>query len=61
MGQTNQGDRHEINLETAISNGIVKSRATCICGGLDAPARFGRERAEEDGHDHMQRKRGNRP
>lgn len=47
------GDRHLINYEAGIQDGMTKIRATCICGSLDSPPRARRERAEEDGHDHL--------
>jgi hypothetical protein len=49
------GDRHMINLETGVFEGMTKVKATCICGKMKTPPRFGREKAEEDGHDHMAR------
>jgi hypothetical protein len=47
------GNRHEINYEYMVAKGQTWVRATCICGGLDAPAHFGKERADEDGHQHL--------
>jgi hypothetical protein len=53
MIRAKTGHRHEINYEYFVGNGVSKIRATCICGGMDAPARFAKEKAEEDGHDHL--------
>lgn len=54
MPRTSSGRRHEIFYERGVADGMLKTRATCVCGTLDAPARFGKERAEQDAHDHME-------
>lgn len=53
MSRAVSGKRHEINFQFASSLNMVLIQATCVCGQLNAPARFGRTRAEEDGRDHM--------
>jgi hypothetical protein len=47
------GKRHEINYQFAVCDGLTKVQATCVCGRSVGPPRFGRERAEQDGDDHL--------
>lgn len=51
--RTVTGNRHEINIQIGSGGAISNIRATCVCEKLNAPARFDRRQAEEDGYQHM--------
>lgn len=53
MTRQHSGPLHQINYQLAVANGIPKVQATCTCGNLNSPGRFGRERAEEDARQHL--------
>ena len=47
------GPIHTINYQVVVSNSVSKIQAVCSCNRLNPPARFGRERAEEDARQHL--------
>lgn len=51
--RTPNGKRHEVTVEFVPGDQVANLRAVCVCGGLNAPARFSRAKAEEDGFDHL--------
>lgn len=51
--RTPNGKRHEVSVEFVPGGQVANLRAVCVCGTLDAPARFDRRQAEEDGFDHL--------
>lgn len=53
MPRTKSGHHHAITLEHLIKDGMVKTRAACVCGNLNTPFRFAIMDAQEDGHDHL--------
>jgi hypothetical protein len=55
MRRAVSGNRHEINYQFLTAGGKTFVQATCICDNFDPPARFARNQAEEDGHDHLVR------